>query len=347
MSLIGRGWLATSGVRMLVLDEADKLLSGERAWRLGLAGCTRPLPLHCPPLLRTAAVAGTGMAPATLSGITCHALSPTARRPSLLPTDAFRKDVMTILSHLPQPRQTLALSATYGPPVLAALRRLMRRPQEVLLCEETTSLLAVKQFYRLLVPAGSTSAGDISSPGAAVAQAPSFQSVQLQNGGSSGSMSDGPAVTRDGGGGGGPAFEAKACATAQLLAAVPFQQALVFCNRRVDAEAMAGALSSAGFAAAHLSAERSQLERIGALNALRDFRTRVAVTTDLVARGVDLEGVTLVVNADLPGDAATLMHRVGRAGRFGTRGLAVTLLADDEELGALRQQLEEVAGGEV
>ncbi len=74
-------------------------------------------------------------------------------------------------------------------------------------------------------------------------------------------------------------------------------------------------------------------------------RLRVAVTTDLAARGIDLDRVNLVVNLDLPGDAATYAHRVGRAGRFGTRGVAVTLVAP-AELEALQGYLRE-AGGEV
>lgn len=73
-------------------------------------------------------------------------------------------------------------------------------------------------------------------------------------------------------------------------------------------------------------------------------RLRVAVTTDLAARGVDLERVNLVVNLELPADAATYMHRVGRAGRFGTRGVAVTLLAGEGELAALEEYLHEQGG---
>lgn len=78
----------------------------------------------------------------------------------------------------------------------------------------------------------------------------------------------------------------------------------------------------------------------------RRCRVRIAVATDLAARGVDLECVNLVVNLEVPVDAATYMHRVGRAGRFGTRGLAVTLVAPGQ-LGALTAYLDEVAGGEV
>lgn len=73
----------------------------------------------------------------------------------------------------------------------------------------------------------------------------------------------------------------------------------------------------------------------------------MAVCSDLVSRGVDLDQVNLVINMDVAEESATHMHRVGRAGRFGTRGLAVTLVTGDRELGALRHQLAEAGGGEV
>jgi excinuclease UvrABC helicase subunit UvrB len=72
------------------------------------------------------------------------------------------------------------------------------------------------------------------------------------------------------------------------------------------------------------------------------FKRRVLVSTDLTARGVDLERVNLVVNLDLPYEAATLLHRIGRTGRWGSRGVAVTFCVG-EELQRLRDLIEEVS----
>lgn len=79
------------------------------------------------------------------------------------------------------------------------------------------------------------------------------------------------------------------------------------------------------------------------MSAVRSFRLRVVVSTDVLARGVDLDRVNLVVNADLPREAATYMHRVGRTGRFGSRGVCVSLVGE-AELRRLSVYAQEVRG---
>ena len=80
------------------------------------------------------------------------------------------------------------------------------------------------------------------------------------------------------------------------------------------------------------------------MTAFQDFKLRLLVSTDVMARGVDLDRVNLVVNLDLPPDAATYVHRVGRTGRFGSRGIAVAFV-DGDELKVLQGYLKEVSGG--
>lgn len=77
------------------------------------------------------------------------------------------------------------------------------------------------------------------------------------------------------------------------------------------------------------------------MSAVRAFRLRVIVSTDVLARGVDLDRVNLVINADLPRQSATYMHRVGRTGRFGSRGVCVSLVgaAELHRLRAYAQQV--------
>jgi hypothetical protein len=87
------------------------------------------------------------------------------------------------------------------------------------------------------------------------------------------------------------------------------------------------------------------LQRMEAMEAVRGFKVRIIVSTDVMARGVDFDRVNLVVNVDLPPDAATYVHRVGRTGRFGSRGIAVALVSQ-QELRKLQRYLADVKGGE-
>ncbi len=102
--------------------------------------------------------------------------------------------------------------------------------------------------------------------------------------------------------------------------------ALVFCRTRATVTRLQGSLAERGFAAVALSGELSQAERNRALQGLRDGRARVCVATDVAARGIDLPDLGLVIHADLPTDAETLLHRSGRTGRAGRKGIAVLLV---------------------
>lgn len=77
-------------------------------------------------------------------------------------------------------------------------------------------------------------------------------------------------------------------------------------------------LTANNWPATYISAEKSQQERIKALSKLRKFKCRVLVSTDLTARGIDVESINIVINMDVPWDCETYLHRIGRAGRFGT-----------------------------
>ncbi len=102
--------------------------------------------------------------------------------------------------------------------------------------------------------------------------------------------------------------------------------ALVFCATREAVKRMHARLVERGFAAVALSGELTQAERTHALQALRDGRARVLVATDVAARGLDLPDLALVIHADLPNDRETLLHRSGRTGRAGRKGLCVLIV---------------------
>ena len=102
--------------------------------------------------------------------------------------------------------------------------------------------------------------------------------------------------------------------------------ALIFCQTRDAVRRLAANLFERGFSVVALSGELSQNERTNALQSLRDGRARVCVATDVAARGIDLEHLDLVVHAELPNDAETLLHRSGRTGRAGRKGVCVLLI---------------------
>ncbi|HET6307180.1 MAG TPA: DEAD/DEAH box helicase [Rhodopila sp.] len=102
--------------------------------------------------------------------------------------------------------------------------------------------------------------------------------------------------------------------------------ALVFCATRDATRRLHLALVQRGFSAVMLSGELSQHERSTALDALRSGRARVGVCTDVAARGIDLPALDLVVHADLPTNPETLLHRSGRTGRAGRKGVSVFLV---------------------
>jgi ATP-dependent RNA helicase DeaD len=101
---------------------------------------------------------------------------------------------------------------------------------------------------------------------------------------------------------------------------------LVFCNTRMMVNRLTSRLSNRGFSVVALSGELSQNERSHALQAMRDGRARVCVATDVAARGIDLPNLDLVIHADLPQSHETLLHRSGRTGRAGRKGVSALIV---------------------
>jgi len=102
--------------------------------------------------------------------------------------------------------------------------------------------------------------------------------------------------------------------------------ALVFANTRESVRSLHSKLRERGFDVVGLSGELSQRERADALQALRDGHARVCVATDVAARGLDLPDLGLVIHAELPVNKATLLHRSGRTGRAGKKGVSALVV---------------------
>ena len=110
---------------------------------------------------------------------------------------------------------------------------------------------------------------------------------------------------------------------------------LVFVRTKSGAERLARRLAAGGLKAAALHANRTQAQRTQAVEGFRSGRFRVLVATDVAARGLDIDGITHVVNFEVPSNRETYVHRVGRTGRAEATGTALTLVAP-EELRALQ-----------
>ncbi|SEH67637.1 DEAD/DEAH box helicase [Paracoccus alkenifer] len=102
--------------------------------------------------------------------------------------------------------------------------------------------------------------------------------------------------------------------------------AIVFCKTRANVNHLLARMGNRGFRAVALSGELSQQERTHALQALRDGRAQVCIATDVAARGIDLPGLDLVIHADLPTNSETLLHRSGRTGRAGSKGISALIV---------------------
>lgn len=115
-----------------------------------------------------------------------------------------------------------------------------------------------------------------------------------------------------------------------LLRFYEARTAIVFCKTRVNVNHLFARMVNRGFQVVALSGELSQTERMHALQALRDGRARVCIATDVAARGIDLPGLELVVHADLPSNSETLLHRSGRTGRAGNKGVSALIVVPSE-----------------
>src|SRR5437879_5025680 len=119
---------------------------------------------------------------------------------------------------------------------------------------------------------------------------------------------------------------------ARILQAKPAGQTLVFTRTKYGADKLVTFLKREGIAAHALHGDKAQSQRQRTLDAFRSGAADVLVATDIAARGIDVDGIRMVVNYDVPADPEVYVHRVGRTARAGARGLALTLISPDEWL---------------
>jgi superfamily II DNA/RNA helicase len=119
-------------------------------------------------------------------------------------------------------------------------------------------------------------------------------------------------------------------ATAEILQRVSIERALVFTRTQHGADKVVRGLATAGISAHAIHGNRSQNQRERVLAAFRKGEVLTLVATDITARGIDVDGISHVVNFDLPNVPETYVHRIGRTARAGAAGVAISLCASEE-----------------
>ena len=105
---------------------------------------------------------------------------------------------------------------------------------------------------------------------------------------------------------------------------------LVFCRKKIDAAKLTRYLKAKNFKTAEIHADKTQEQRFMALEAFKKGSVRILVATDVAARGIDVKNIGLVINYDLPDDPASYVHRIGRTGRAGKTGIAISFASPEQ-----------------
>jgi len=116
-----------------------------------------------------------------------------------------------------------------------------------------------------------------------------------------------------------------------LLDSLEFNQVVIFVKSIQRCEALRQLLSDQNFPAIAIHRAMAQTDRLEKYQKFKDCQQRILVATDLFGRGMDIERVNIVFNYDMPDSSDSYLHRVARAGRFGTKGLSITFVTDDND----------------
>jgi superfamily II DNA/RNA helicase len=119
----------------------------------------------------------------------------------------------------------------------------------------------------------------------------------------------------------------------ELLRADEFRNAIVFCNRKTTVRELTTSLKRSGFSVGQIQGDMDQAQRIAEFDRFKAGEINILVASDVAARGLDVKGVSHVINFDVPWQPDDYVHRIGRTGRAGATGIAITLATrEDREL---------------
>src|SRR5437868_164582 len=124
-----------------------------------------------------------------------------------------------------------------------------------------------------------------------------------------------------------------------------FKNAIVFCNRKTTVRQLASSLKRSGLAAGHIQADMGQAPRIAEFERFKNDEINILVASDVAARGLDVKGVSNVINFDVPWQPDDYIHRIGRTGRAGMTGIAITLAARED--GEAIDRIEKLIGHKI
>ncbi|XP_035225399.1 eukaryotic initiation factor 4A-I-like [Stegodyphus dumicola] len=116
-----------------------------------------------------------------------------------------------------------------------------------------------------------------------------------------------------------------------LYETLTITQAVIFCNTRRKVDWLTDKMRSKDFTVSALHGDMDQKERDIIMREFRSGSSRVLITTDILARGIDVQQVSLVINYDLPTNRENYIHRIGRGGRFGRKGVAINFITEDDK----------------
>lgn len=223
-------------------------------------------------------------------------------------TDSFRKDIDTLMNSLKKDRQTIASSATYADGLDKLILSYMQNAIAVSATREIPILIGVRQFVFCIENKSTDNS----------ASAPAIQTMMK-----------------------------KLTAIESILGHLAFKQCILFSNSQMRAESFANYLTTREWTVDLIIGSQDQCIRTSTLDKFRQYKSRILTTSDLMARGVDIENVNLIINIDVPRESSTYLHRIGRCGRFGTKGIAITLINDEKDLTAFRKLLGRIGGNDL
>jgi len=115
-----------------------------------------------------------------------------------------------------------------------------------------------------------------------------------------------------------------------LYETLTITQAIIYCNTRRKVDFLADQMTKRDFTVSTMHAELDQKERDLIMREFRSGSSRVLISSDLLARGIDVQQVSLVINYDLPQNMENYLHRIGRSGRFGRKGVAINFVTNND-----------------
>lgn len=125
---------------------------------------------------------------------------------------------------------------------------------------------------------------------------------------------------------------AKYATLCDLYKMISVTQSIVYCNSRRRVEQLARAMRAENYTVTEMTSDLTQQERDRVMREFREGRVRVLISTDILARGIDVQQVSLVINFDMPTQKETYIHRIGRSGRFGRKGVAINFVISQDDL---------------